>query len=983
MPDPTDNSGDKKRPTPADDATIAPGGDATLAPSSGSGVQGDSGKSAANPLRASAPAASDRAGDQLGNYTLIEKLGSGGFGVVWKAERREPFIQQVALKILRPGMDSEGVLARFELERQALAMMDHPNIAKVIDGGVTDNGRNYFVMELVKGEPITDFCDRNKYSIEKRLELFAQVCDAIQHAHMKGIIHRDLKPGNILAGMSDDSTASGGTGARVKVIDFGVAKATSASSVAHDVFTQTGQMIGTPEYMSPEQADGTDDIDTRTDVYSLGIVLYQLLAGAPPFDARTLRSAGLAEINRIIRDADPPRPSAKLSSLTKVEPGSGQHSAAEIAKSCGMKPEALVQTLRRELEWLPMKAMRKDRAERYRSAAEFADDVRNYLQGKALIAGPESAIYRSKKFVRRHKVGVGAGLAIAASLVIATVISTISFIREARAREAEAQARQLAEKREKETRQIAKFQQDMLAQVDPSAAGVSLMASLERRLNDTLADRKVPEAERQKAVESLRNGLRQVNATDAASGFIDEVILLPATVASGAQFKEQPEVEAGLKQSLSKTYYSLGLPTKSKPLQERALSLRQTTLGADNPDTLESVDWNGRVMLATGEATKATPVLQQALEGRKRVLGERDVNTIFSMRGTADALAAEGKIDEALALNTQARKLATEVAGPTCDVAIMAAVVVAQLQQKQGKPDEAVATLLPLSQSLKAMPDARPRLVLEVLNGLALAQHAVATTQPSPERWSAAEASYRDGLAVAVKALGEEHPLTFDIRDNLAHVLLDSGRVDDSMKLLEQSIEIGRRTRAPGDPALLRSMNDLGQNLIRKGDTARAMPLIAEAERGMVAQKGADAPETLQFSTSYAVLLEKQGKLVDAIAKYQDVLARRQKLFPEEDISVLDASTNLGRALTKAKRFADAEQVLAKAEAVAATKRNPTSDARWNVTNQLLDTSTTWLAADPKSPVAARIPAAKAKVEELRAARTAAQPPLPTDWKRG
>jgi tetratricopeptide (TPR) repeat protein len=214
-------------------------------------------------------------------------------------------------------------------------------------------------------------------------------------------------------------------------------------------------------------------------------------------------------------------------------------------------------------------------------------------------------------------------------------------------------------------------------------------------------------------------------------------------------------------------------------------------------------------------------------------------------------------------------------------------------------------------------------------------------------------------------------------------VLLDSGRVDESMKLLEQSVEIGRRTRDPGDPALLRSMNDLGQNLIRKGDMARAMPLIAEAERGMVAQKGADAPETLQFSTSYAVLLEKQGKLVDAIAKYQDVLARRQKVLPEEDISVLDASTNLGRALTKAKRFADAEQVLAKAEAVAATKRNPTSDARWNVTNQLLDTSTTWLATDPKAPVAARIPAAKAKVEELRAARTAAQPPLPTDWKRG
>ncbi|MEY4769964.1 MAG: hypothetical protein RIQ40_704, partial [Planctomycetota bacterium] len=502
-------------------------------------------------------------------------------------------------------------------------------------------------------------------------------------------------------------------------------------------------------------------------------------------------------------------------------------------------------------------------------------------------------------------------------------------------------------------------------------------------LSDTLADRKVPEAERQKAVESLRNGLRQVNATDAARGFIDEVILLPATVASGAQFKDQPEVEAGLKQSLSSTYYSLGLPTKSKPLQERALSLRQTTLGADNPATLESVDWNGRVMLATGEATKATPVLQQALEGRKRVLGERDANTIFSMRGTADALAAEGKIDEALALNLQARKLATEVAGPNSDSAITAAVEAAFLQQKQGKLDDAVATLMPVWQTLKAMPDADQRLKLLVLNGLGVAQALLAASQPSPQRWSAAESTYREGLAVAEKALGDQHPRTFEIRDNLAHVLLDSGRIDDSLKLLEQSVEIGRRTRDPGDPVLLRSMNDLGQNIIRKGDTARAMPLIAEAERGMVMRNGLDDPATLDFMTSHASLLEAQGKLVDAIAKYQEVLTRREKLLPEGDIKVLLAFTNLGRTLTKAKRFAEAETLLLQAEALAAAKRNPTSDARWLVTNQLLDTSTTWLAADPKAPVAARIPAAKAKVEELRAARTAAQPPLPVAWQRG
>lgn len=627
--------------------------------------------------------------------------------------------------------------------------------------------------------------------------------------------------------------------------------------------------------------------------------------------------------------------------------------------------------------------MRKDRAERYRSAAEFADDVRNYLQGRALIAGPESALYKGRKFIRRHRVGVAAGLAVAASLVVATVVSTVAFVREARAREAEAQARQLAERRERETRQVASFQQDMLAQVDPAAAGASLMVALERRLDDTLADRKIADGERQKAVQSLREGLRQLNATDAASGFIDEVILKPAIAASASRFKDQPEVEAGLQQALGIIYYQLGLPAKAVPLQERALQLRQQVLGADSPDTLESVDWSGRVLLATGEAAKATPVLRQALDGRSRLLGERDARTIFSMRGVADALEREGKIDEALALDARARTLASDAFGPYCDSALLSAIHMAELQRGQGRPDEAAATLVPIWQGVRAMPDAEPRLVLKLLNTLANAQKQAASTQSSADRWVAAEASYRSALEIASRTLGAEHPQTFVVRDNLAHLLLDSGRVDESMALLEQSVEIGRRTRDPGDPALLRSMNDLGQNLVRTGDTARALPLIAEAERGIVSRRGPDDLEALKFVTSHAVLLERQGKLVDAIARYQEVLARRQKLLAEEDIPVIDAATNLGRALTKAGRHADAEQVLAKAESVASVKRNPTSDARWNVTNQLLDSATAWVAADAKAPVAARMAELKAKVESLRTARESAQPPLPTTWTRG
>ena len=375
-------------------------------------------------------------GTKIGNYELVEQIGEGGMGLVYLAQQREPK-RKVALKIVKLGMDTKQVVARFEAERQTLALLAHPNIAHVFDAGTTETGRPYFVMEYVQGKSITKYCDERTLSVEQRLELFQQVCEGVHHAHQKGIIHRDIKPSNILVSVH-------GNRAVPKIIDFGIAKAITQPLLTEKTsFTEHGQLLGTPEYMSPEQAEmAYQDVDTRSDIYSLGVLLYELLAGATPFDAERLRKGGVDHIQQVICEEEPRTPSARLTSLGDKGEAIAERRRTQII--------TLTRRLHRELEWIPMKAMRKDRSRRYRSASELSDDIQNYLTGAPLIAGPESNVYRARKFVHKHAGFVASAALVALVIVIGLITSTAFSFSAEKARGEEAAARVEAEQAREE-----------------------------------------------------------------------------------------------------------------------------------------------------------------------------------------------------------------------------------------------------------------------------------------------------------------------------------------------------------------------------------------------------------------------------------------------------------------------------------------------------------------------------------------------------
>jgi serine/threonine protein kinase len=488
--------------------------------------------------------AGENMGSLIGRYKLLSILGEGGMGIVYLAEQILPIKRRVALKVIKPGMDSARIIARFEAERQTLALMDHPNIAHVYDAGTAENGRPYFVMEYVKGLSITEHCDQYKLSIKDRLNLFLQVCHAVQYAHQKGIIHRDIKPSNIIVTVHGDQAVP-------KVIDFGVARAINQPLNERTLYTEEGQLVGTPEYMSPEQAEmAHKDIDTRSDVYSLGVLLYVLLTGALPFDTKILREGGIDSIRQVIRQQEPKTPSRRLSSLGEK--------ATKVAQDRCTEPGALTKQLRKELEWIPLKAMRKQRVHRYQSASELANDIRNYLSGIPVIAGPESAFYRLQKFVQRHKALVTGAAAVIAVLLGGIIVSTVFAIGQARAR-AEEQA-------------VSDFLQNIvIASLNP------LHVSGREITNRSILD--------------------------AASEGLEE------------KFASKPLAEASIRQTLAIAYFALGLYEQNELHTTRVLEIHQAELGAEHPITLETMKCLGWTFFYQSRYDEAEQLLARAAEG--------------------------------------------------------------------------------------------------------------------------------------------------------------------------------------------------------------------------------------------------------------------------------------------------------------------------------------------------------------------------------
>jgi eukaryotic-like serine/threonine-protein kinase len=815
----------------------------------------------------------EAAGTVIDRYRLLQKIGEGGMGEVWLAEQKEPVSRRVALKLVKTGTSTPEVIARFESERQALALMDHPAIAKVLDAGSTPQGMPYFVMEYVAGVPITDYCDNHQLSTRKRLELFVHVCEGVQHAHQKAIIHRDLKPSNILVNEVDGRAAP-------KIIDFGIAKALTQKLTEATLFTRVGMLVGTPEYMSPEQANSSgEDIDTRTDVYSLGVIFYELLAGVPPLD---LKKSALEAFLRSLRETEPPKPSTRIRTLDPT-------TATELARKRQTEPMALARQLGGDLDSIALKALEKDRSRRYGSPSDFASDIGRYLRNEAVLAVPPSLAYRARKFVRRYRGALVTAAAFVLVLIAAAVISIRQSIRANR------------------------------------EAAVALA------VNDFLQNDLLGQASAYKQSKPDPD-LKVRTALDRAAAQV------------AGKFDRQPEVEASIRNTIGKAYEDLGLYPEAAKQHEAALDLRRRVLGPGHLDTLRSMNNLALVYADEGKYAQAETLHSQALEIERRVLGPEHPNTLMSMHNLALVYMRKGKYAQAETLYGQTLEIERRVLGPEHRDTVLSMVNLGIVYGDEGKYPQAEAldsqtleierrvfgpehpeTLRSMNNLAVAYGNEGKYAQAEALFSQILEARRRALGPEHPETLSSmsnladiyndegkhaqAEALTSQSLEIRRRLLGPEHPDTLMSMSNLADVYEGEGKYAQAEALYSQTLEIQRRVLGAEHPLTLYTVSHFAFMYQREGKYALAETYAAQALAGRRHSLGAENPDTMASEADLALAYVSQGKFVQSEPLAREALEAEKKIQPD-DWQRFRAESLLGASLAGEKKYDEAEPLL-------------------------------------------------------------------------
>lgn len=813
----------------------------------------------------------------IGPYVLIKKLGEGGMGQVWLAEQTVPVKRHVALKLIKGALYDSAVIQRFESERQSLAMMNHPAIAKVFDAGSTKDGQPYFVMEYVEGLPITKYCDAKKLNVRERLQLFMKVCEGVQHAHQKAIMHRDLKPSNILVAEVDGAPVP-------RIIDFGLAKAISPQlGDDQTVFTQMGAVIGTRGFMSPEQADpAVLDVDTRTDVYSLGVTLYVLLTGTLPFDPDQWKRKPVDEVLRQLREEDPLSPSTKLSGE--------EETAKDTATNRATEPGQLVALLRGDLDWITLKAVERDRARRYGTPSELAADLDRYLQNQPVTARPASTGYRLRKYVQRHRLGVSVAMGAAALLVVFAVMQAVEL-------------RRITRERDRANR-ITNFMTSMFKVSDPSESrGNSITA---REILDKAS--KDIDAGLAKDPETQAQMMTVMGTVYHSIGLFSKSQPLLEQAASTRKSVLGPKNPDTLKSvaALANLLTDEGHYTDAERLERENLDLRRRVLGPQHPDTLESMNDLAVTLEDEGHYPEAEKLARETLDLRRRILGPEHPDTLKSMSDLGLILWREARFPEAEKLETETLDLRRRVLGPEHPQTIISMANLAlDLRGARKYPEEESLERQVLEIRRRIFGPEHPQTLGTMMN--------LAACLRLQGKLPEAEQLNRDSLEIRRRVFGPEHPTTLGTMSNLAIILMQEGHYAEAEKIHRETLAIQERVLGPEHPDTLRSRTNLAIDLRHEEKFAEAEKMNRETLSIQQRVLGPEHTNTLATMDNLVHCLGTENKFAETEKLARQLLEIKRRVFGLDDPSTSNTRYDLAVALAMQGRREEALSFLREA----------------------------------------------------------------------